>query len=140
MKNPRERLFAVIVGCVAFVLVGVSKLKGPSAVRWNERFVHWGYPASVRYVVGVLEILGGLGILIPKARRGAAATLIALMIGAVFTHLIKDEVLRLIPPLIRRSKRPRGGGVTCAIFGGRALRPPAAPADPSRSCCFGTCC
>jgi uncharacterized membrane protein YphA (DoxX/SURF4 family) len=43
---------------VAFVFVGILKLEGPAAVRWTERFVQWGYPASAQYVIGVLEILG----------------------------------------------------------------------------------
>ena len=83
-----------------FVLVGMSKLKGPSAIRWNERFVHWGYAASVQPVVGILEMLGGLGLLIARSRRAAAAILIAIMIGALFTHLVNAEFLRLIPPLV----------------------------------------
>jgi uncharacterized membrane protein YphA (DoxX/SURF4 family) len=49
----------------AFVLVGLSKLAGPSAMRWNARFVHWGYPANAQYVIGVLEILAGLGVCSP---------------------------------------------------------------------------
>ena len=72
----------------AFVSVGISKLEGPSAMRWTERFVDWGYPANAQYVIGVLEILGGLGVLIPKWRRAAAATLVALTIGALGTHAV----------------------------------------------------
>jgi len=101
---------------VAFVLVGISKVKGPSATRWNERFVHWGYPASVQYVVGVLEILGGLGLLIAKSRRVAAATLIALMIGALFTHLVNAEFLRLLPPLVL-------GGLAFLVYSWRPKAP-----------------
>jgi putative oxidoreductase len=84
----------------AFVLVGFSKLGGPSALRWADRFAHWGYPAPVRYVIGILEIVGGVGLLIAKARRAAAATLVALMIGAVFTHIVSAEPMRLLPPLV----------------------------------------
>lgn len=113
---PRVAMWAcATILAVAFVLVGISKLKGPSAMRWNERFVHWGYPASVRYVVGLLEILGGLGLLIPKSRRAAAAALIALMIGALLTHLVSAEPLRLIPPLIL-------GGLAFLVY---SWRPPA---------------
>jgi putative oxidoreductase len=85
---------------VAFVFVGILKLEGPSAVRWTERFVQWGYPANARYVIGVLEILGGVGVLIPKWRRAAAATLVILMIGALGTHAVHAEFPRLIPPLV----------------------------------------
>jgi uncharacterized membrane protein YphA (DoxX/SURF4 family) len=84
----------------AFVLVGLSKVAGPSAMRWSERLAHWGYPAGVGYAVGVLEVLGGIGVLIPKVQRAAAATLIALMVGACLTHLAHGEPLRLMPPLI----------------------------------------
>ena len=85
---------------VAFVLVGASKLEGPSAVRWAERLDGWGYPANARYVIGVFEILGGLGVLIPRWRRSAAAILVALMIGALCTHAVHGEFPRLIPPLV----------------------------------------
>ena len=98
---PRAAVWAcAIFLAVAFVFVGMSKLEGPSAMRWTERFVQWGYPANTQYVIGVLEILGGVGVLIPKWRRAAAATLIALMIGALATHAVHAEFPRLIPPLV----------------------------------------
>ena len=98
---PRAAVWAcAIFLAVAFVFAGISKLDGPSAMRWTERFVNWGYPANAQYVIGVLEILGGLGVLIPKWRRTAAATLVALMIGALGTHALHAEFPRLIPPLV----------------------------------------
>jgi len=89
-----------IVLAVAFVLVGVSKLEGDSAMRWTERFGHWGYPANAQYVVGVFEILGGVGVLIPRWRRAASLTLGALMVGALCTHVVNGEFPRVIPPLV----------------------------------------
>ena len=98
---PRAIVWAgAIFLAAAFVFAGILKLEGPSAIRWSERFVHWGYPANAHYVVGVLEILGGLGVLIPKWRRAAAAILVALMIGALGTHAVNAEFPRLIPPLV----------------------------------------
>ena len=98
---PRAVVWAcAIFLAVAFVFAGFLKLQGPSAIQWSERFVHWGYPANAHYVVGVLEILGGLGVLIPKWRRAAAAILVALMIGALGTHAVHTEFPRLIPPLV----------------------------------------
>jgi len=98
------RRFAVwlcaIFLAMVFVFAGVSKLVGPSAVRWAERLMNWGYPANTSYVIGVLEILAGLGVLIPAWRRAAAATLVVLMIGALCTHAVHAEFARLIPPLI----------------------------------------
>ena len=113
---PRAVMWAcAIFLAVAFVFVAMLKLEGPSAIRWSERFVHWGYPANAHYVVGVLEILGGLGVLVPKWRRAAAAILVALMIGALGTHAVHAEFPRLIPPLVL-------GGLAFLIY---AARPPA---------------
>jgi len=101
IRIPRAAMWACAsLLAVAFVLVGLSKLAGPSAMRWSERLAHWGYPAGVGYAIGLLEVFGGFGLLIAKVRRAAAATLIALMVGACLTHLVHSEPLRLMPPLI----------------------------------------
>ena len=111
---PRAAVWAcAIFLAVAFVFVGILKLEGPSAIRWTERFVRWGYPANTQYVIGVLEILGGLGVLIPKWRRAAAATLVVLMIGALGTHAAHAEFQRLIPPLVL-------GGLASLMYSVRA--------------------
>lgn len=89
-----------IVLALAFVLVGVSKLGGASGIRWSGRFTQWGYPAGTSFAVGVLEILAGLGVLLPRWRRPAATLLIALMIGAACTHALNAEFARVMPPLV----------------------------------------
>lgn len=89
-----------IVLALAFVMAGVSKLEGASAIRWTGRFTGWGYPAGTATVVGVLEILGGLGVLLPRWRRPAAMLLAALMLGAVCTHVLHAELSRAVPPLV----------------------------------------
>jgi len=100
-KFSRAAIWTVtILLATVFVLVGLSKLAGPSALRWGERLAHWGYPVESQYVIGALEILAGVGLLIPKVRRSAAATLIGMMIGAMCTHLVNAEYQRLIPPLV----------------------------------------
>ncbi len=91
---------AAIVLAVAFVAVGISKLAGASAMRWSARFGGWGYPANTSYVVGVFEVIGGLGVLFPRWRRAASLTLGALMVGALCTHLVHSEFPRVIPPLV----------------------------------------
>jgi uncharacterized membrane protein YphA (DoxX/SURF4 family) len=85
---------------LAFVSIGISKLQGTSALRWSERFEHWGYPGHAQYVVAVLEILGGIALLIPRWRHIASVTLGALMIGALCTHLVNAEFARIIPPFV----------------------------------------
>src|SRR5262245_58438968 len=116
----RFRSAAIWAGAVilalAFIAVGLSKFAGASALRWSQRFGQWGYPASAVYVVGVLEILGGLGVLIPRSRRAASLTLGALMTGALCTHLAHAEWPRVIPPLVL-------GGVASLMY--RSGRRPA---------------
>jgi putative oxidoreductase len=105
-----------IVLAVVFVAAGISKLGGASAMGWDERFGQWGWPANAHYLVGMFEALGGLGVLIPKWRRAAAAILVVLMTGALGTHVVHGEFPRLIPPLVlgglallMYSARPRPG-------------------------------
>jgi uncharacterized membrane protein YphA (DoxX/SURF4 family) len=101
IRLPRAAVWAVaIVLAVAFVAVGMSKLQGASAAGWAQRFGQWGYPANAHYVVGVFEILGGLGVLIPRWRRAAAVALVAIMFGVLCTHVVHAEFPRVIPPLV----------------------------------------
>jgi uncharacterized membrane protein YphA (DoxX/SURF4 family) len=89
-----------VILALVFVLVGVSKLATASAVRWSERFSHWGYPAAGLHVLGVIEVVAGVGLLVPKTQRVAAGTVVVVMIGALGTHLLNGELARIIPPLV----------------------------------------
>ena len=116
IRLPRAAVWAcAIFLAIVFVLVGISKLEGASAMRWTERFAQWGYPANTQYLIGVFEVLGGLGMLIPRWRRAAAAILVALMIGALCTHVVQGEFPRIIPPLVL-------GGLALLLYSSR-LRP-----------------
>ena len=112
-RLPRLVIVALVIllGAI-FIAVGMSKLAGPSATRWTEKFVRWGYPAVAARLVGMSEILGGLGLFIPRSRRLAAALIVGLMIGALFTHLVHGEFPRLIPPLVL-------GGLACVVYTSR---------------------
>ena len=90
---------SIILGLL-FAAVGLSKLWGPSSVRWSDRFLNWGYPVGFQYVVGGVEIISGLTLLVPRSRRPAAVSLTLVMAGAVGTHLIHSELPRIIAPLV----------------------------------------
>lgn len=54
---------------------------------WAEPFRRWGYPVSLRILVGVLETAGGIALVIPwLATWGGIATGVA-MAGALYTRL-----------------------------------------------------
>jgi putative oxidoreductase len=74
-----------IVAGVVFVLFGVVKFIVPEYEL--AEFVRFGFPASVAivYVVGLLEIVGGLMLVLGLLTRFAAAALAVNMAGAVLT-------------------------------------------------------
>ena len=90
-----------------FLAVGLNKalrskqaLQTNAAMAWTEDFP----PAAIR-LVGVLEILGALGLILPLATGiaplltpVAAVGLVVVMAGAVVTHLRRRETP--LPPLI----------------------------------------
>ena len=101
MRNPSRIVSWVLSILLAFVFVavGTSKLVGPSSVHWAQRLQRWGYPTGSSYVIGILEIVAGIAIVIPRWRRTAAATLMIIMAGALGTHALHREWARVIPPL-----------------------------------------
>jgi len=101
MSLRRIAVWAIAIFlAVIFIYAGISKLRGTSAIGWAERFGRWGYPVGASYLVGVIEILGGIAVLIPRWRRAASLTLVALMIGALCTHVVNAEFPRIIPPVV----------------------------------------
>ncbi len=77
-----------------FLLVGQAKLAGGPAI--DTMFEAWGYPAEFRYVVGVLEAVGGIGLFIPATKRYASVLLMIVMTGAMLTHAVNAEYARIM--------------------------------------------
>lgn len=75
-----------------FLAVGFGKLRVSSLEKWH----YWDYSNGFMHLIGVLEMLGAIGILIPKLRKWAAIGLIGIMVGAAYTHLTHDEINRLL--------------------------------------------
>jgi putative oxidoreductase len=87
-----------ILLAIFFLLAASGKLiSSPQVI---ERFRHWGFPNKWYLVVGALELLGAIGLLIPRIAGYAASGLILLMVGAALTHLINGEGLQVLRPLI----------------------------------------
>lgn len=77
-----------LVLALMFLLVGLNKF---TSTGWVERFANWGYPDHFVYVIGALEMVGALGLLLPRLASYAAGGLIVIMVGAVLTHLVHAE-------------------------------------------------
>jgi hypothetical protein len=71
---------------VAFFAAGSMKLLGlPMMV---EMFEQVGLGQWFRYLTGTLELVGAVAILIPTVAGFGAVLLCAIMVGAIFTHLL----------------------------------------------------
>ena len=70
---------------VAFLAAGVSKLAGATAM--VELFDKVGLGQWFRYVTGLLEVVGAIGLLISRYAFYAAVLLVIVMIGAIIAHV-----------------------------------------------------
>jgi uncharacterized membrane protein YphA (DoxX/SURF4 family) len=92
MTNIAGWILSVVLALV-FSLAGGTKLIGvPGMV---AEFAQIGIGQWLRYVTGVLEVSGAIGLLIPKFRFWAALQIVAVMVGATGVNL---WVLH-VPPL-----------------------------------------
>ena len=72
---------------LAFVASGIRKFLDINGT--VGMFGQLGLPEAMAYVVAGAEVLGGVGLLIPRFTRLAALGLIIIMIGAVVMHVTK---------------------------------------------------
>lgn len=71
---------------LAMLAAGAAKLVGAPAM--VQLFVDIGAGQGLRWVVGALEILGAVGLLVPRVRAWAALGLVLLLLGATVTNLL----------------------------------------------------
>jgi len=87
-------VLAVLVA-LAFTASAATKLMGVA----SPMFVHWGYPAWFATLIGVLELIGALGLLVPRTTRYAVLWLTVIMFGAGYTHLANHEGIQVLRPV-----------------------------------------
>ena len=100
---------SILQGTLAaiFLFAGLKKLLQPkekleTKMGWVNDFA----PGSIK-AIGLLEILAGLGLIVPSILQiaphlttWAAIGLVVLMIGAAVTHTRRKEPLMIVPTLI----------------------------------------
>jgi uncharacterized membrane protein YphA (DoxX/SURF4 family) len=96
-KNIIGWSLAVFLGLV-FAMSGATKLMGQEMHLQN--FESWGFSFVFMYIIGALEVLGGLGLFIKRFRVLAGLGLAGLMIGGIGTHLVSNEASMIIGPLV----------------------------------------
>jgi uncharacterized membrane protein YphA (DoxX/SURF4 family) len=81
-----------------FVMAGGAKLLGQEAQ--IDSFFRWGYPLWFLYLIGAIELMGGICLLIPQIRFFAVLVLGITMVGAFMTHLLAGEMAAVPVPLV----------------------------------------
>jgi hypothetical protein len=81
-----------------FFSQGLAKFSAHSG--WAAAFSHWGYPVWFRVTIGVLELLAAVLILWPRSAPVGAALIIAIMLGGMGTHVLKDKKPRITSELV----------------------------------------
>lgn len=106
-----DRVLLIVQGILALVFLGAGlmKLRTPYAAMVADSKMDWVKafsPGFVRFL-GLAEILGGLGLILPRVTGVApllvpvaAAGLLVIMLGAIGTHLRRKEGPMVVPPLL----------------------------------------
>ena len=87
-KNVFAWVLSILLA-LAFLLAGVPKLLAITA--WIKRFTHWGYPRWSLALIGLLEVSGAILLLVPRFAAYGVGVLIAIMLGAAYTHVANGE-------------------------------------------------
>ncbi len=80
----------IVTAMMAFMIIKAGVVKLMDNPMQVANFVKWGYPDWFMYLIGGLEVLGGIGLFIPKTRTLAIYGIIGIMLGAIYTHIIVD--------------------------------------------------
>ena len=90
MKRAGTVMLRVVTLLVTVAMVGpgVQKFTGPT---WQRMFRVWGYPEHFYLVIGTIEVLAGIGLLMPRLASACAVVLMIVMAGAAATHLLHGQ-------------------------------------------------
>jgi putative oxidoreductase len=112
MKRVGTVVLWIVSGLLAIVMVGPGMQKFTSPV-WERMFRAWGYPDGFYLVIGAIEVIGGIGLLIPRVAFYSAATLSVVMIGAAVTQItqggrngVGEIVFATLLAIIAFARRP----------------------------------
>lgn len=89
MQQPLKIRIVTYILALIFFASGMAKLFAlPFEIAAFER---WGYSMTFMYLVGVIEVAGGIVLLISRFSAIVSLALAAFMLGAIATHLIHQE-------------------------------------------------
>lgn len=98
-KGKNIALWALSILLAALFLFGGGfGLLHPDTSR--SAFVHYGYAPWFATFIGTCEVLGAIGLLIPRPAGLAAAGLSIIMAGAAYTHFSHQEYAHGCIPVV----------------------------------------
>jgi putative oxidoreductase len=100
MTKTKKIIFYILLVIVTalFLYTSYDKLSGDPMAKAGFAVAH--LPVWFMYFIGVCELLGAIGLWIPKLRNWAAGGLFIILAGAVVTTLIFVSVPLAILPLV----------------------------------------
>ncbi len=91
-------LALTILLAVAFLGAGFAKVSGQASM--VEAFTHFELPDWFRVSIGLLEMLGGILLIIPSFTSMASFGLSIIMIGGAACHAMYDPLNTAVPALL----------------------------------------
>lgn len=95
----RERKLEIVSFALALLYGAAGVAKVLAAPPFVELFLAWGYPLSLMTAIGLFELIGAVGLLLPRIASVAALSLALLMVAAIYTHLFRGGPLFAFVPL-----------------------------------------
>ncbi|MEO5731475.1 MAG: DoxX family protein [Byssovorax sp.] len=90
----------VLSGLIALAMIGAGGSKLTGSEEQIKNFAMLGYPAWFLYVTGIIEVVGGILLLIPRTAVFGVLLLGATMVGAVVSLLRIGDVAHAPFPLM----------------------------------------
>ncbi len=89
MRILKQILLFLMSAGFAITFIPHGWMKFDSGGFWSKAFIEqWGYGLYFMYLIGVLELCGGILILIPRVWQYGALILATVMLGALITRLV----------------------------------------------------
>ena len=85
LKTGSKWLLQVLMAIV-MAGPGIRKFTSPT---WERMFRTWGYPDGFYLVIGAIEVIAGIGLLIPRVASASAIVLAIVMAGAAATQILR---------------------------------------------------
>jgi len=90
-------ILSVLLAAV-FLFAAVGKLTAQAMV--VSMFQSFGYPLWFMTFVGILEVIAGLAILVPRTSVAGAGLMVCIMIGAIVTQVVHGTFAQLAVPVV----------------------------------------